>query len=109
MSMSGQRRLEIERERLEQLRLAQVREECLALADACERAGAVPLAVLLLAGLTAELERHDLAGWDPPLAARCLAAAAATSVTSWPWRSPSAWPSPPGHHSLRCGCPRRAR
>ena len=48
----------------------------LALADACERAGAVPLAALLLAGLTAELERHDLAGWDPPLAARCLAAAA---------------------------------
>lgn len=37
MSMSGQRRLEIERERLEQLRLAQVREECLALADACEQ------------------------------------------------------------------------
>lgn len=37
MSMSGQRQLELERERLEQLRLAQVREECLALADACEQ------------------------------------------------------------------------
>lgn len=48
----------------------------LALADACERAGAVPLATLLLTGLTQELEHNDLARWDPPLAAQCLAAAA---------------------------------
>lgn len=48
----------------------------LALADACERAGAIPLATLLLTGLTQELEHNDLARWDPPLAAQCLAAAA---------------------------------
>jgi len=48
----------------------------LALADACERAGAVPLAALLLTGLDAELDRSGLAQWDPALAARCLAAAA---------------------------------
>lgn len=47
----------------------------LALADACERAGAVPLATLLLTGLDAELDRSGLAQWDPTLAARCLAAA----------------------------------
>ncbi len=35
MSMSGQRRLELERERVEALRLTQVRAECTALADAC--------------------------------------------------------------------------
>jgi type VI secretion system protein VasJ len=48
----------------------------LALADACERAGTIPLATLLLTGLTQELEVNDLARWDPPLAAQCLAAAA---------------------------------
>jgi predicted component of type VI protein secretion system len=48
----------------------------LALADACERAGLAPLAALLHAGLTAELERTDLERWDPALAARSLAAAA---------------------------------
>lgn len=36
MSISGQRRLELERERMEQVRLAQVRDECRALADACD-------------------------------------------------------------------------
>lgn len=36
MSMSGQRRLELERERVEQLRLAQVRAECTGILDACE-------------------------------------------------------------------------
>lgn len=35
MSMSGQRRLELERQRMEELRLTQVRGECQALADAC--------------------------------------------------------------------------
>jgi hypothetical protein len=38
MSMSGQRRLELERARAEALRLDQVRQECEALADACEAA-----------------------------------------------------------------------
>lgn len=36
MSMSGQRLLELEQERKEQLRLAQVRAECTALLDACQ-------------------------------------------------------------------------
>jgi hypothetical protein len=36
MSMSGQRLLELEQERKEQLRLAQVRAECLGVVDACE-------------------------------------------------------------------------
>ena len=35
MSISGERRLELERERMEQVRLAQVGDECRALADAC--------------------------------------------------------------------------
>ncbi|MBL8970470.1 MAG: hypothetical protein JNK56_07820, partial [Myxococcales bacterium] len=34
--MSGQRLLELERERMEQVRLAQVRDECRALADICD-------------------------------------------------------------------------
>lgn len=38
MSMSGQRRLELERARAEALRLDQVRQECEALADACDAA-----------------------------------------------------------------------
>ena len=37
MSMSGQRRLELERDRLEQVRLGQVRDECVAIVESCER------------------------------------------------------------------------
>lgn len=48
----------------------------LALADACERANLVPLAALLLTGLTRELDHVALDQWDPRLAARCLTAAA---------------------------------
>lgn len=52
MSMSGQRRLELERERLEELRLDQVRRECTALAAVCEAAvhGVEDLAVQQIAG-----------------------------------------------------------
>lgn len=38
MSMSGERRLELERERLEALRLEQVRQECTAIVDTCDEA-----------------------------------------------------------------------
>jgi hypothetical protein len=52
MSMSGQRRLELERQRREELRLEQVRRECQALAAACEAAvhGVEDLAVQQIAG-----------------------------------------------------------
>lgn len=36
MSMTGEQRLELERARLESLRLDQVRRECSALVDGCE-------------------------------------------------------------------------
>lgn len=62
MSMSGQRRLELERERREALRLAQVKKECAALLEASEAAlrAAVGVAVQQLAAPALRERAHDL-------------------------------------------------